>query len=1286
MDETTVFVDNSNVGERENDIEKEMSIFPHLDRLKNVPVLPIPYHNDIICRVELSIPLAFSLSTYYDCHYFEMVIISTDEEKGVVLNYQNKYGDPAQLPYRHSGDVYCGSDNLLQSMLPIDNWKEKGSFKGVLAVQGYDKKSFRQLKHCQPSICLVDGCETIYLIHFPLSEDFVGDSSIAYIAHFTYNPKWGVVTWSIPKIPTFSIEKFNINDAKYENYFENGLREFNINHHSRIDATINDVVFADDDDDYEMLFSDNEKSPSVLIIQEPLLGKYSKVIQEFTRGYDDDDIFTFHQRIKRFVTASNNEADEHQQQQQQWCSNYNYSLPQASCYRYYDELRLRKLLRKNAAAVVIVSDLYPNSLSCLLQVGYRLNGTFVIISSKIDVSGGKNNIEKALNSVNTSMVVSLCGPLSTIIVCLPQCGFFYYKGTFNDKKFGDRVTPSEIITMTNEEKLKDVAAHIVNDDYNRIYSHLGCIVTTLVGDSINEKDLLLDIFRCLKHDNMNFNNKKRALSYICNQLEYIIDCRNLKRMIELMCHDNDILKENIVANQQQLQQLSKMQCLEWVGNFLNIQTDKQEQRDEPASLDFLLKTYVDLKGIGNTVRIDPQQTPELMYLFNTYNTFMEASKRFVSDWVIVYTAINGLIPMKDSCVVSRNRGESKSFSYTNAIINEDVNDTFSRQHKNCDDKAWMEVICNGCTRQGILFLRLDWDKLLLQLKSGQTPDETDASMCSISPNYRVLNLNGYMGASLIRGQYLIYQGENETIISIPILDELLSIMEIDDGKILENNWTGDLQSTVRMKLRHSIHSMLPQNLRERYNPGSAYVSKLALYLLSCAIKYVISTFGHVRGEDISNIVKGLLGLMFSIMGAVEKYSQAYKVALRENNNKEFRINFEQNKMWLQTICEAWHFTNSKIDVRENIKSYLRANIIGGAIMEYINKRMKKYKKAGISHEYNRAARLIWLNRVASPIVWEILLKQNPENYENASDDEKMAILSNIIKSKGSTRKLRADKMGNDDVNFTVDRIRLVLLAKFFRDNNFKDNNNSNSHLYREMKTLCEEIINRDNDDITWWKYRQRLESIAADYAARYSSFLKPEWNSMVEYIMNNVSVISTKGIEKKLFEFIHSGKREISNEKLKHYQYGSSAAGNEADLLLRLRKMKMSVIEAALRYRNPKYTYTPYSNACKQLLLALIDSQTIEHYVVICLEYKDLFKSHYPLDPDFDWIKAADELEKNSCVSKYDEEDIINHALSNEKIQNVLVWLNKMGMELNVTECKNIMYDKAIDNGMLRIW
>ena len=187
----------------------------HLDFNAHAIVMqPLPEGQEIVeCSVEnfniAAPPPIFVASRSVGEDYFDTCVFRKTEEeeedgqrKGELPLHYN-YRKNEKFPFSHSGDVrpdgprnyaygYDDSLALLQYVRPNRSLEEE--VEGIVFTQAYQRKSFVDISHCDPNICLVDyrpesGRVNLYLIQFPLNKDFVKDSSICFIGKFRYIPR-----------------------------------------------------------------------------------------------------------------------------------------------------------------------------------------------------------------------------------------------------------------------------------------------------------------------------------------------------------------------------------------------------------------------------------------------------------------------------------------------------------------------------------------------------------------------------------------------------------------------------------------------------------------------------------------------------------------------------------------------------------------------------------------------------------------------------------------------------------------------------------------------------------------------------------------------------------------------------------------------------------------------------------------------------------------------------------------------------------------------------------------
>ena len=1342
-------IDNKDVGQREDNIINNIYKFKSLSTLKyNCTFLEIPYDKqEIICRVDKNTPMAFSLSNYEKSNgnYFDMIILPTNIKDPSPLYWSFVKLFRSDFPFEHSGDEYCISDKLMLQYMKIkkDNrmFAHNEEYTGVLAFQGYNRKSFMKLEMCNPSICLVDsakGKKNIYIAHFPIIKDFVLDYSIAYIAYFIYYPTKNEIRWYIPKIPMFSKEKFNVGNT-YDKYYKSGLKEFNdkykhlsiqkVNNDSEeyLLHTIYDNYLVDDKMEEENHLKEDDDD-FIFIVQEPLLNNYKYFITKLNEKLKNSEKkFTFHQSIERFpdvlscYVSSHNESD---------CM---YSLPLATCSVLYNSNllklaippsnvetvnRMKKLLLTQNEAIIVISDINPTSSSSIPFIKYKINATFIIIASQL-TSTKNQQIQSLLNNVNISTVLTIGGPLSTIIIYIPwQDKLYYYKGTWN-MKFGSCVTLDNIFLKTNViPHSSEIPLYFRNLNPIKIYSPLGDVITNWDDGLDCSKYLLDDIYKYIEK----FKTKKEKigiLQYTSNQLEFILNSSNYKYLIQILSTDPGIL-----ASMSQFI-LTKKKCIEMIAKYLdfkqetfvierirnyNEETDGYEECDAASIVSY----FYDIFQVKSGFEVNQQQTKLITKFIKDYKDFI---KFHCNDWKLISECFYNLIPLKDS-YGRRNRANKKSNSEKYMMV---MNNVKKLTVEDDDINNWADCFSNKCQKQGLLIFKINDNdylrKVINYYKSNFLETQLAISyddicirngreLFSMSDWFRVIDMHGDYGTCILSNNFII-RGKSETIIAIPILDNILEIME--NVKIMrEYPWTQvqdcDILSVVRIKLRESIHSLLPKDLRSMYDCGSGLVTKLLLYFLSSAIYYSISLCGNTNRDDIlcGNFqrIRGLLGLMFSVMasGIETEYSQAYKVALFEDNEK-FKIKFEKEKLFLSTIIDAWPYTKheNEVNVKENIKNYLKRNIVEPLIKETRNLIMKKRIGDTINDpNVRRKMKEEWLKIVALPLVMEILKKRevsittDKENEfdKKLPDDQQLKeireriedtfiphifkvqhnrSLKNIVVNNSLIDSEREDEM----VHYHLEEI----LEVFKNINKINISGikweiyqiyNEKSHLYKEIEKLSERGIQNINNEIKR-KIYMRLESIAMDYFIRHSNLLKLEWEFMVLNKHDESLNISFQNENKRKcqenFKRMKLEKLKILENKIENNSVVIlpdliKFRGKYFNSLKYYKYMRDIIFAKAMKYINPHFNYSHFP--CRLLLVNLWNCSTIQDFIKVCSTYKYFFKGKISFT-DYNEIENKDMFDSEICIEK----EISDSVFSNNKMISIINWSSKYNFKYN---------------------
>ena len=204
-------------------------------------------------------------------YYFDLVVhdISSNEPRDdyIPLYYANR----GKYPFKHSSDIVNQSRSLMLHYFSITS--RDTNAKGIITAHAYNKKSFIDIENCDPNS---PNEVKLYLIHFFLSRDFVGNSSICHLTRFEYKPEEKKIYWYIPQ-PVFDDKTINVG-CSFGNY-KDKVNEFNskVNNISkRLIKEKSTMIIKrknqEGEEEEEEEEEDEEEKPT-LIIQKPLINE-----------------------------------------------------------------------------------------------------------------------------------------------------------------------------------------------------------------------------------------------------------------------------------------------------------------------------------------------------------------------------------------------------------------------------------------------------------------------------------------------------------------------------------------------------------------------------------------------------------------------------------------------------------------------------------------------------------------------------------------------------------------------------------------------------------------------------------------------------------------------------------------------------------------------------------------------------------------------------------------------------------------------------------------------------
>ena len=495
--------DNTSWEKREENVEKKMIKFKILEPLHESPLFKIPEGQlTLSCNFDFDkkVPFIFTLSNQWDYDYFDTLVIpenlSANEKP---LYYRNTTLD--ELPYKHSGDIHRNGMLLHQVNFNNGTIIDRRHYAGYVVFQGYNRKSLYHLRKTEPNICIVDekdGGYNVWIYHFPLVKDFVGDANIAFMAKFDCYPQEKRIEWSFLQQPLFSNKLFNVGQvfSSYQKDYETFVAK--IENEKRRIIIINNSNDDDDEEDYEQNFKkiklssspppppsslsleekNNEeylynknKNNTVIIVQEPLLrgrgGNFVKnIVNDISSLVNNNNCkkYTFHHNIKyyneeeeeKIVTGDHDNDDDE-------CST---SLPigGGSVISEHSLIKLAKPMENSKISTEYINDIKYSKKAIMIvsnkynianapKVFSKLNACFIVVNNNNNNDDNIEKKEKEDNDTNISLALVHQGPLSTIFTYFPfknNNKFYFVRGLCNKKgeekkTCGDEVTLEDIV-------------------------------------------------------------------------------------------------------------------------------------------------------------------------------------------------------------------------------------------------------------------------------------------------------------------------------------------------------------------------------------------------------------------------------------------------------------------------------------------------------------------------------------------------------------------------------------------------------------------------------------------------------------------------------------------------------------------------------------------------------------------------------------------------------------------------------------------------------------------------
>ena len=1003
--------ENSDLASMENRVLQRLKeYFPHYLKFSShsVVIQPLPVGQETLqCSVDDSLlqptPPIFVLSKVVNQNYFDLLAFpignNNDRSKPIYFDCENQ--TTPGFSFEHSGDI-TERDNLFQH-LKI-NTSSGGTTSGILTAQAYNRKSFIQIAACDPCICLVDYQKenkliNIYVIYFPLTRDFVKQSSICHVCKFDYSRTEKKISWIIPQRPTFDDSSFNVGEAFHRyrekvNIFMESVYRVALKGQqqqkpppSLYNYPINRYR------EYETLV-DNGKG--TVIVQKPLLRipNRTQILHVFFKNNKYDN-FVFHRNIGDLHDDGFDDDNDE--------NNLRYTLPIAggSIISGVSSVKLGKPIKKLETAQKFVMSLTKKSVRPIVilsnkassadmpKIHSQLNGVYLLVD--LD---GERLTPKRLNEITAILPISMQGALSTIFVysSADEYGCYFYRGVVYNKgraaaaTFGGRFTIEEVLqeaatNLGNIPLKEDKLSHqpVFNIDGQEIFK-----VSTTFNVHDDHLGLVDDILRNISGDELIV---AAQLKFIVAQLEVHLHPESFEKIFE-------IVSDRV----SQMQRISQRECLRLIlENHSQIRVCPPRSEFEKLLLTYgrgegnyskkwLMQTLANILGIEHRFELVNRYRDTLNDIIDILNNRTKIVKKYAASLLQI---LNTSVSMRASYGI-RNK------SLTQVLNRRRINKNLAII-QDLDEEKLDDFIMKHCSDDGVIFLAVNERNLLNSMI-------TNYDQLLNSLTFRFTNFDrtcrNLAGGFLTNELSFPYQPpteyNNRNMMVFPMLSLLAEAMKAPHKfKWRQIQVDGPIEIT-RMLLRSVTYKMIPPDMKARHgisSPASPMVASVLIDILFSAIYAMAGSRRDFSGthEDDAWIqqFRCLMGLIFSIMasGSECPHSLVYQVALHGDSQfSSIKINLvkKRENLWLRQVCKLWSFL--KLDHVVDVKSNA-IKCVQNRLMDIFKSLIDTDKESGKKEEKRRNivkmknARAYFNYNVLSPFVEFCLSFEFPDNEE-----------------------------------------------------------------------------------------------------------------------------------------------------------------------------------------------------------------------------------------------------------------------------------------------------------------
>ena len=692
----------------------------------------------------------------------------------------------------------------------------------------------------------------------------------------------------------------------------------------------------------------------------------------------------------------------------------------------------------------------------------------------------KAAIDRLLNNTNTSMANVQQGPLSCIVGYFPnydngKCYFMRgFAGKHSDEiKFGSELKsigdvvklasvtetkmPMRFFTFSNCYSFRDDCGNRVFDVNaqgpirgENLYYQLETAAHDWANATFNNyRPRFSDNFKTESYTAMN-----NYLSCILAQMEVLFDARVLREIFDIA---KDNLKKISNGGHVGRQKPTRRYILEMLRENKEkdekLLVSKKKINQLLADDEYSKKDY-DLAWLTTELRKDDDSSffngkLDSDDYFKIINMVVDCNKKFITEYskgaivlptenIIKKTFLSLLVVKSRECFSIKSSYGKRGLDVGKILQREEIRENVARvnninKNEGGSDDEFDSLFERGCKRHGYLIFTIDPEKLketitantisklkekdgvkifdFLRVEHGgrfmQSEDAYVSSYLLSSKNHEKNPTDGY-----------VFKYNDKYMIAIPILDQIIGIMENENGQITAYPWykaeTGGLIDYARILLRQSVYNLIEIHAGEiknknnlLQNPSSPLIGHLVMGLLTSAAHALIEFYkpSLIMYSDESlfvNGLRGIFGLLISVMasGADHPLNPSYQCLMHDVKNRlvdptkivtPVKFNFSNGKYWLTQFMEIEpHVRLKGVNIKENVMSNvilkLKRHCQTMLDTSEISKEICNRKR-----EDNECLekRITWEYYVVRQLVWIIINKQfeNWMKFDNEKNND-----------------------------------------------------------------------------------------------------------------------------------------------------------------------------------------------------------------------------------------------------------------------------------------------------------